>query len=284
MDLNLDYILKLVSHHEGVDVEFKETTGQLNRGMEALCGMVNGKGGIVIFGITNKGKVVGQEIGDKTTRDIGEALRKFEPALRIDPIYIPLNNTGKELIVFKSDGQENDKPYSWNGKPYQRHDSVTSVMPRERFLKLHEQQAGLRYQWEKEINKELKISDLDTDLIHSILHGGVRRGRLSQSAINDNIPTALKRLKLAKDNKLCNGAGILFGKNLIDYPQSMIRLARFKGTDKKEFRDNQQVEGNIFELVEAAMGFFFKHLSLSGTTHGKIRREDELEIPYDALR
>lgn len=32
------------------------------------------------------------------------------------------------------------------------------------------------------------------------------------------------------------------------------------------------------------MAFFFKHLNLSGTTHHRIVREDELEIPYDALR
>ncbi len=32
------------------------------------------------------------------------------------------------------------------------------------------------------------------------------------------------------------------------------------------------------------MEFFFKHLSLAGTTHKRIEREDELEIPYDVLR
>ena len=91
MDINLEQIKAFASNHEGVDVEFKETTGQLNRGMETLCGMVNGKGGIVIFGVTNKGKIVGQEVGDKTTREIGEALRKFDPALDIEPIYIPID-------------------------------------------------------------------------------------------------------------------------------------------------------------------------------------------------
>ena len=39
----------------------------------------------------------------------------------------------------------------------------------------------------------------------------------------------------------------------------------------------------IKELA-SAMAFFFKHLSLSGKKHGRIVREDELEIPYDALR
>ena len=284
MYINLEYIKALASNHEAVDVEFKETTGQLNRGMKTLCGMVNGKGGIVIFGVTNKGTIVGQEVGDKTTREIGEALKKFDPALDIEPIYIPIDETGKNLIVFKSDGQESDKPYMWDGKPYQRHDSVTSVMPRERFLRIHEQQSGLTYKWENDINDSLNISDLDENLILNIVQGGVRRGRLSPSAMNDNVPTALKRLKLIKDCKICNSAAILFGKNFIDYPQSMIRLARFRGIDKKEFIDNQQIEGNIFELADAAMAFFFKHLSLSGTTHGRIRREDELEIPYDALR
>ena len=172
----------------------------------------------------------------------------------------------------------------WDGKPYQRLDSVTSVMPRERFLRLHEQQSGLKYKWENDVNDSLNISDLDENLILNIIQGGVRRGRLSQSAMNDNVPTALRRLKLVKDGKICNSAAILFGKNLMDYPQSMIRLGRFRGTDKKEFIDNRQVEGTIFELVDAAMSFFFKHLSLSGKTHGRIVREDELEIPYDALR
>ena len=32
------------------------------------------------------------------------------------------------------------------------------------------------------------------------------------------------------------------------------------------------------------MDFFFEHLSLAGTTHNRLEREDELEIPYDALR
>ncbi|MCM1070414.1 MAG: ATP-binding protein [Alistipes timonensis] len=60
MTADFDYIQRLVESHEGVDVEFKETTGQLDRGMETLCGMLNGDGGIVVFGVKNSGKIVGQ--------------------------------------------------------------------------------------------------------------------------------------------------------------------------------------------------------------------------------
>lgn len=60
----------MAENHEGVDVEFEETTGQLDRGMETLCGMLNDSGGIVFFGIKNSGKIVGQEIGDKTSAQL----------------------------------------------------------------------------------------------------------------------------------------------------------------------------------------------------------------------
>lgn len=284
MTIDLDYIEHLAENHEGVDVEFKETTGQLNRGMETLCGMINGSGGVVVFGVSNKGKIIGQEIGDKTTREIGEAINKFDPAVDIQPIYVSVDNSDKYAIVFRTDGLETDKPYMWDGKPYRRHDSVTSVMPREKFIRLHELQHGLKYKWENEVNHNLTIDDLDERLIHNVIQNAVRRGRLSNDALNDTVPTALSRLNLTKDGAVCNSAAVLFGKVFSDYPQCRLRLARFKGASKQYFIDNQQHEGNIFELVDAAMAFFFKHLNLSGTTHNRLYREDNLEIPYDALR
>lgn len=284
MTLDLNYIQHLAKNHEGVDVEFKETTGQLNRGMETLCGMINGSGGVVVFGVSNKGKIIGQEIGDKTTREIGEAINKFDPAVDIQPIYVPVDNSDKYVIVFRTDGLETDKPYMWDGKPYRRHDSVTSVMPREKFIRLHELQHGLKYRWENEVNHNLTIDDLDERLIHNLIQNAVRRGRLSNDALNDTVPIALSRLNLTKDGAVCNSAAVLFGKVFSDYPQCRLRLARFKGASKQYFIDNQQHEGNIFELVDAAMAFFFKHLNLSGTTHNRLYREDNLEIPYDALR
>lgn len=169
MAIDLGYIQHLAENHEGVDVEFKETTGQLNRGMETLCGMINGGGGVVIFGVSNKGKIIGQEIGDKTTREIGEAINKFDPAVDIQPIYVPIDNSDKYVIVFRTDGLETDKPYMWDGKPYRRHDSVTSVMPREKFIRLHELQHGLKYKWENEVNHNLTIDDLDERLIHNVI-------------------------------------------------------------------------------------------------------------------
>ena len=63
MDIKtLDDINKLiVSDAETDSVEYKETTGQLERGMETLCAFLNKDGGTVLFGINDKKKVIGQE-------------------------------------------------------------------------------------------------------------------------------------------------------------------------------------------------------------------------------
>ena len=58
---DIEDIKELIAQTENEQVEFKETTGQLERGMETLCAFLNGEGGTVLFGITDKGKIIGQE-------------------------------------------------------------------------------------------------------------------------------------------------------------------------------------------------------------------------------
>lgn len=53
--------------------------------------------------------------------------------------------------------------------------------------------------------------------------------------------------------------------------------------DKREFIDNQQIEGNIFDLLNEVTPFFMKHLSVTSRMEGMYRK-DELEVPITALR
>ena len=76
---------------------------------------------------------------------------------------------------------------------------------------------------------------------------------------------------------------MLFAKDTSDYPQLLLRMARFAGVDKNEFIDNQRAKGNFFDLLDAGMEFAYKHLNLSGKIVG-LQRADKLEIPIEALR
>ena len=57
--MNIGELKKLVSGGESERVEFKRSTGQRTEGARAVCGMLNGLGGFLLFGVSDKGKVVG---------------------------------------------------------------------------------------------------------------------------------------------------------------------------------------------------------------------------------
>jgi len=283
MDIDtLEIVKRLIADSENSQLEFKETTGQLERGMETLYAFLNGTGGTVLFGITDKGKIIGQELSDKTKRDIAEAIRRIEPYATIDVSYIAIPDTNKSIITLHVEEQRYMRPFSYKGRAYQRIESVTSTMLQETYNHLLMQRGG-KCAWESMINPDLQISDLDEQSIMGAVRSGIRSGRLPETTIRENISTILEKFNLLHNGKLNNAAAVLFGNDLYYYPQCLLRLARFKGTTKDEFIDNQRVNGNIYTLLDAAMAFLFKHFSLSGKIEG-LYREEELSIPYKALR
>lgn len=280
--MTFEDIEKLTSQMETGKIEFKETTGQLERGMETICAFLNGMGGTLLFGINDKGKIIGQELSDKTKREIAEAIRRIEPFATIEVSYTAIPDANKSIITLYVEEQRYMRPFSYKGRAYQRIESVTSVMSQEKYNLLLMQRGG-KYGWESMSNTDLHISDLNENAIIGAVRAGINSGRLPETTIREEIPAILEKFALLHNGKLNNAAAVLFGRNFYDYPQCLLRLARFKGTNKEEFVDNQRVQGNIYDLLDAAMSFFFKHLSLSGKIEG-LYREEELSIPYKALR
>ena len=272
----------LIALKESKNLEFKESTGQLDRSMETLCAFLNGDGGIVLYGVKDNGNVVGQEVSDSTKRAIAEAINRIEPFVSLEINYVRIPNSDKFVIIVNAEKQRFMRPFAYKGRAYLRIESTTTVMPQEQYNHLLMQRGG-KYGWEAMVNPDLKISDLDENAILGAVREGIRNGRLPEVIIREEIPTILRKFGLLRDGNLNNAAAVLFGVDFYDYPQCLLRMARFKGTTKEEFIDNQRAQGNIYILLDAAMAFFFKHLSLSGKING-LYREEELSIPYKALR
>ena len=87
-ELTIEDIQEIVAKDESRYLELKQTTGELYKAMTSACAFLNTDGGWVMFGITPKLKIVGQNVTDPTRQEIANALRKFEPA-----IDVPLCNT-----------------------------------------------------------------------------------------------------------------------------------------------------------------------------------------------
>lgn len=77
--MNLETLEKLVILGEFQQLEFKMSTGQRSDGAKAVCAcMLNGKGGYVLFGVTDKGEIRGQDISANTLKNIARELRKID--------------------------------------------------------------------------------------------------------------------------------------------------------------------------------------------------------------
>ena len=281
--MTLEELKKLIADDEGETVEVKETTGQRIDACETLCAFLNKDGGTVVFGVTKKGKLTGQLMADTTKRDLFEVFQKFVPAADIEVSYVPVDETHTAIVCHVDGG--NRKPYIYDGKPYKRVQSSTTVMSQEEYERMLLARGGFRSEWEGQPNPGLSLDDLDLDVIRDTARKAVRVGRLDESVDTENAAALLDHFKLRKNGTLLNGAAVLFGKaDRIDYPQLEIKMGWFKGTDQRVFLDNSHVQGNVFKLMDAAMAFCFKHLNLAAWTSGKIERDEELEIPADALR
>ena len=286
--MTIEDIKKLIDKEESITLELKKTTGELKDAMHTACAFLNTDGGWLIFGVTpTSRRILGQDVNDNTQREISQALSGLEPAVEAKVNYYDVpGSDGKKLIVIYFDafvwGHE---PYTYDGKPYYRVESTTKQMPRELFeerLRAHHPDF---YAWERRKSDWLSITDLNEDRIRGALRLGAEGGRVPDSVLTEPLKNILSKLQLlSSDNQPNNAAAMLFTKNGKGfYPQFTIQMARFRGTDKNEFIDNQRAYGNFFDLLDAGMAFCFKHLSLSGKITG-IRREEHLEVPVAALR
>ena len=283
--MTIEEIKTIIARDENRVLELKKTTGELVKGMQTLCAFLNSDGGWLFFGITPKLEVLGQNVTDSTQREIAHEMTKIEPAisLPIQIIDIP-ERPGFSVIGIHSDAAKfGDAPYTYDGRPYYKVESTTVLMPRSMFEERLRRSNPSRFAWESQTPDNLLIEDLDESRIKGAVAYGVEKGRMPASAVTENTWALLDKFAMIENGKIKNAAAALFIKRPTAYPQFLIRLARFRGVEKKEFIDNMRVKGNFFELLDAGMAFLFKHLSQSGVIKG-LRREEQLEIPIEALR
>ena len=96
----------------------------------------------------------------------------------------------------------------------------------------------------------------------------------------------LRKFHLLIDDVPTQAAIVAFAREpLPNYPQCALRLARFRGTTKNEFLDQQQLSGHAFHLLREAQLFLRRHLPVAGRIEaGSLERIDEPLFPPIALR
>jgi ATP-dependent DNA helicase RecG len=275
----------LVSAGESEQIEYKRSTGQRTDAARTVSAMLNGRGGFVLFGVADNGEVVGQQVSAGTLTDIIRELGRIEPRPLLSPEVVPVDGDRAVVLIRVPSG--GPAIYTFDGKPHVRRGPTTSVMMQEEYRQLLLNQMHPTSRWETQTAFEFGIQDLDAGQIALTADAALASGRLAHP-VSRETPDLLRGLGLLQGERLLNAAVALFGKVdrlLPYYPQCLLRLAAFRGTDKSEFLDHRQVVGNAFELLREADIFIRTHVPVTGKiVPGLFERVDDPLYPPEALR
>lgn len=280
--MNIEELRQIVAQGESDRLEFKSTTGDLKGGMESLAGFLNGNGGAVLFGVSDAGQIRGQSFTDNTLRAVAHEISKLDPSATISQIRVPISDSAEVLMLETVD--RSSQPYTYNGRPFQRVGSTTSLMPQTEYERRLLERGHARLRWENQLAEAYSIGDLDEPEIARMIRDAQFAGRLDSDVMNP--VEALRKLNLIVDERPNQAAVVAFANNpLPNYPQCALRMARFRGVDKSEFMDQRQLTGHAFILLHEAELFLRRHLPVAGRFEsGRMERIDEPLFPPLALR
>lgn len=277
-------IERVVARGESLQVEFKRTTGQRTDAAKTICGMLNASGGFVIFGVTDDGRILGQQVTAGTLADVARELGRIDPQALLSPEAVELDG-GNALVLVRV--PRGDGPYTYDGRPYLRVGPTTVPMGTEEYQRRLVERMHSAIRWETQAARGVTIADLDADEIIRTAEEAMRRTRL-EDAGSRRVEDLLLGFGLLRDGELLNAAVVLFcraDRLRLLYPQCALRLARFRGRDMAEFIDNRQEIGNAFQLFVRAQRFLHEHLPVAGRiVPGLYERVDDPLYPPEALR
>ena len=284
--MTLDEIRRMAASGESETVEFKETTGERNEAAKSLCAMLNHQGGTVLFGVTPRGKISGQQVSDRTIEEVSAEIQEIDP-----PVFPTVTqhevDDGKKIISVAT-GRGMSVPYMYKGSAYRRVGNTSLKMSADEYNRMLLERMHGQQRWENQPADGWTIADLDEEEILVTVKEAVRQNRLAEPNSLD-IENLLTGLNLVRDGEILRAAVVLFGKrelmNAATMPQCLLKTARFRGTGMTDFDDNRQFHGNAFTLYRNAQIFMMDHLPISSHfVPGKFERVDEPLYPTAALR
>ena len=211
---NAKQLAAVVKEGEGQAPEFKRSTGELKEGMQTLCAFLDGSGGVVLFGVRPEGTIEGQAVSDRTLRDIAQAADRFEPPAHLSIHRIKLK-ANREVLVAAVEGRRDVRPYTYEGRAYERAESTTRRMPQAKYERLLVERGHAKRRWENLPADGLTLKDLDRKEILRTRELAIQQNRISPDTSRD-IGEILDRLGLRINSVLTQAAYMLCGKRFLE--------------------------------------------------------------------
>lgn len=269
-------------------VELKASLSLTKEILQSVSAFANTKGGKILIGVDDTGKILGVQIGKGTIENLANGISqntepKIHPKISVEEI------DGKKIILVEVK-ESLDKLVLAFGRPYKRVGKSSPRMSKDeyeiRILEKHKE--ILRF--DKQVCEEASLDDLDKKKVNWYLkkREEIRKIKKPKDMSYEKLLTNLEAAAATDGKTVPTNAGVLFfAKNPQRFfVQSPLRVVKFKGT--KVFHptiDRIDCQGALWEMITQAEDFIRKNIRLlSFRTEKSFMREDKFEYPIRALR
>jgi len=260
----------IIKEGEGLTIEFKEK--YTPRIVEDIVAFSNMRGGFILLGVGDKGKIIGESLTNKMKADINSLARGCDPHVSIKSIA----QIGNVVIIEIPEGDE--KPYSCSSGYFRRLDAVSQKMSQKELRMIFRETADRTFEDipRKDFNPEgISLKKVKTFLTEAHTSFKVNRS---------NLISFLASLSIHKEGKINNAGVLMFADDINRFiPYSETILGAFKGTNKTHIYDRKDVRDDLLTQFNESILFLQKHLNVRSEIRG-VNRYDIYEIPLDALR
>ena len=152
-----DMINILIKEGEGLTVEYKERyTPRIDRDIVAFA---NSKGGLLLLGVDDAGRVVGEKLTNKMKAEIHAIARNCDPSIHLKNI----RQAGKIVVIEVAEGDE--KPYASSSGYFRRLDAVTQKMTQREVRAIFRETNDISF--EDATCRDLGINDISLNKVKS---------------------------------------------------------------------------------------------------------------------
>ena len=268
-------ILKIIRNGEDSKTEFKENFG--DEVIASLTAMANFKGGKVLLGVNDAGKIIGIKIGKESVQKwMNEIKNKTYPFLT--PLAEVAGNKDKKILIFAIK-ESPIKPIAFKNRYFIRKENSNQIMSFEESFNLGLQTYNLS--WDKFLVPNIKFSDLDEDKILKFVELLKERGLDLEDPL-----TVLNKFRLIEEGGVTFAAFLLFSKKA--FPNSCVHLVKFLRDDSREEAiDDVYLETDLISQVERIMNFIKSNIReglKKAPAEIKLTHDTIWEYPLDAIR
>ena len=201
-------IKHMLKEGESETVEFKPSLSQMDKIMGSISAFSNTQGGTLVIGVSDKGEVLGVNIGSRTIESLANKVKQNTDPIAYPSIRVDKSDKKQVVVIVVVEGKQ--KPVLAFGRAYRRVGKSNQKLGYDEIRNLALETSKIY--WDSRVCEDASFGDIDEEKVRLFLRKAKYERRLE---LDLEIPVreSLEKLKLLREGMPTNAAILLFGRS-----------------------------------------------------------------------